>query len=229
MQFTTLACLVACASSAIVKLASFDGAEGSTFKWQLTNDPVMGGQSTSTFVEQDKLGVFNGTCAIVPSLKAPGFAKITTERAEPHSFKDVSSMLAGGMELRVRSTTPEYEGFRIAFAAKGIPHTSIFGGGSFKAGFNVTKNNEFEQVFVPFTDFSYDWSGFTGTCGGKDPNGQQHHCCSKEESHTAGPKYCPTAEFLKEISDIEVWAEGAEGNFHIEVDYIGASDSAPAL
>lgn len=55
-------------------LATFDGARGTTFKWRATNDPVMGGKSTSTFTIDDSssTGKFVGTCAIVPSLKAPG-------------------------------------------------------------------------------------------------------------------------------------------------------------
>ena len=54
----------------------------------------------------------------------------------------------------------------------------------------------------------------------KDPGalGKQHHCCTSKE-----PKYCPTAKFLGAISDLEVWAEGVEGDFHIELDWIGAS------
>ena len=53
------------------------------------------------------------------SLKAPGFAKITTNRGET-GFPDISSHLAGYMELRVRSTTPSYDGFRLGFSAKDV-------------------------------------------------------------------------------------------------------------
>merc|ERR1711937_787559 len=60
----------------------------------------------------------------------------------------------------------------------------------------------------------------TGGCDTKDPTGQQHHCCSD----TDGGKYCPTATYLKSLTDVELWAEGAEGNFHLEIDYIGAVD-----
>merc|ERR1711871_1875863 len=58
----------------------------------------------------------------------------------------------------------------------------------------------------------------------KDPTGKQHYCCSDDA------KYCPTAAFLSTISSLEIWAEGAEGDFHLELDYIGADDStwAPA-
>ena len=38
----------------------------------------------------------------------------------------------------------------------------MFGGGSFKADIQFTKNNEFETIKVPFNKFSYDWSPYTG-------------------------------------------------------------------
>merc|ERR1711865_620010 len=133
---------------------------------------------------------------------------------------DISSHLGGFLELRVRSTTPTFAGFRIAFAAKDVPSTSRYGGGSFKSGFNRTDATDFQIVQVPFTSFSYDWSGFTGRCDTKDPGGQQHHCCSTQGNDK---KYCPTKAFLSTITDVEVWAEGAEGDFHLEVDYVGAN------
>jgi len=232
MKTIVAAYIGAVAQGDVLKLASFDGAKGQTFKWSDVNDPVMGGQSASSFAvdEKQNLGIFNGTCAIVPKLSAPGFANIQTKHSflESPTFKDASSMIEGGMQIRLRTTTPEFKGFRLAFSAKDVPRTSIFGGGSFKAGFQPTKNNEFEEVFIPFNQFSYDWSPFTGNCGGKDPNGQQHYCCSSDTSPTSGPKYCPTASFLSKITDLEVWAEGSEGDFHLEIDYIGAASEAPA-
>ena len=101
------------------------------------------------------------------------------------------------------------------------PRTSMYGGGSFKSGFNLTDTTDFQVVQIPFTDFSYDWSGFTGRCDTKDPNGKQHHCCATSGADT---KYCPTSQFLSTLTDVEVWAEGAEGDFHLEIAYIGADD-----
>ena len=180
----------------------------------------MGGKSTSTFTISNGTGIFNGTCAIVPSLKAPGFTKITTQSGWFHKnkFRDASSCLNGTLDLLVRGTA-SYKGFRAGFAAKDVPRTSMYGGGSFKAGFELKDTADWQVVQVPFNTFSYDWSGFTGRCDTKDPNGQQHHCCGTGEA----AKYCPTEAFLATLTDIEVWAEGAEGDFHLEIKWIGAS------
>ena len=100
---------VSASEAGLTKLLTFDGAKAtSSFKVGVTNDPVMGGASTSSFHVQDELGVFNGTCAIVSFLKAPGFANIIARPASRFSagFADASAHIAGGMELRVRSTTP---------------------------------------------------------------------------------------------------------------------------
>jgi hypothetical protein len=199
-------------------LAQLDSTQTPYWKWINTNDPVMGGASTSTWVvdQEQNIGVFNGTCAIVDFLQAPGFAKVTTARSLFNHFPDVSEFINGTMQLRVRSSTPDYEGFKFAWAAKGVPKTSQFGGGSFKTEFFL-QGTDWQTVTMPMSSFSYDWSGYTGTCDFKDPSGQQHHCCSEDH-----PEVCPTAEFLSQITDVEVWAEGVKGDFHIEIDWVGA-------
>lgn len=197
------------------QLVTFDGSAGTTFTWSETNDPVMGGQSSATFTVKPSSAEFNGTCAIVPSLSAPGFCSAQTK--SPRTFNDVSAHINGSLTLLVQSRTPEYSGFKVAFSATGVPRTSIYGGGSFKAGFSVP-SLAVELIDVPFSSFSYDWSPYTGQCDTKDPTGQQHHCCGDGDA----AKYCPTAEFLGQITDVEVWAEGVEGDFHLEILEISA-------
>jgi len=203
-------------------LATFDGAVATKAVWKDLNDPVMGGASKSTFqVTADKTGLFNGTCAIVGFLKAPGFAKImgTTQFGDVTGYDNIA--------LRVRSTIPDYKGFKIAFAAPGIPKTRRYGGASYKAGFSLT-GSDWQLVEVPLTQFSHDWSAYTGRCDTKDPNhwyhkGPQHYCCSKSGLEPSKPEVCVDSKYLSNINSLEVWAEGVEGDFNIEIDWIGAT------
>merc|ERR1712136_338755 len=153
-----------------VPLVTFDGAEGTTYKFHVLNDPVMGGVSTGTFEvdEENSIGIFNGTVKIVPSLQAPGFLSFEADG----KFADASSTISGGIALRLRTSTPEYTGFRMVFAANAIsPGSSCrwggqipFTGGCFKSKFNVppSNENEFVDIEVPFTTFSDHWDGATG-------------------------------------------------------------------
>jgi hypothetical protein len=208
-------------------LADFAGK--ATLTWSDSNDPVMGGQSFSSFSTGSDpkfgtVGVFDGENKIVPSLAAPGFCKAIGQF--PKSV-DLAGFAYGGsvptaIKMVVRSRTPTYQGFKFGFRGKGIPKTSIFGGGSFKAGFsmNGTDPSLFQEVTIPMAKFSYDWSGFTGDCNTKDPArglNQQHYCCSGSGESPSKDSVCPSAKYLKDISDVEIWAEGVAGIFNIEV------------
>lgn len=186
--------------------------------WIETNDPVMGGESTGEFYFQNNSGVFTGNCVDVPFLKAPGFCKVTTHSQNGY-FKNISNYLDKGISLMVKTNTSNYQGFRFAFTAKDIPHTSIFGGGSFKAGFSkyLDNSDNWQIVTIPFDEFSYDWSSYSGQCNSTDPNGQQHHCCSNIDNK----KYCPKTKYLDKITGFELWAEGNVGKFFIKLNWIG--------
>lgn len=208
-----------------LRLVTFDGRKETTASWRDTNDPVMGGASKSDFeITTNKTGIFYGTCAIVGFLKAPGFAKImgSGEFANITGYENIA--------LRVKSSTADYQGFKVAFAAPGIPKTSIFGGASYKADFKLS-GGDWQLVEVPLSKFSYDWSGYTGRCDTKDPDslfskGQQHYCCSKSGQQPSKPEVCVDNKFLSRINSVELWAEGVEGNFSIEIDWIGATKSS---
>jgi len=209
------ACLIGFAfSAAHVGLVSFDGAAGTTFTFQELNDPVMGGQSTGTWQVDtvNKVGVFDGEVANVPSLKAPGFIK----SAAGGKFPDVSSAITGDLVLSVRTSTPDYEGFRVSFGSGAVsPAYSCAGGGSlpfsrgcFKAKFAVpAAGSNFTTIRIPFNSFSDKWSPATG---------EQTKTCA------ADADVCPTASQLASIQRIEVWAEGALGHVHLEVKDISA-------
>ena len=73
------AVLVAAAAAAVdeIPLASFAPSAPKALRhtWSALNDPVMGGQSTSRVAVESAVLNFTGHCAIVPSLKAPGFSE----------------------------------------------------------------------------------------------------------------------------------------------------------
>jgi len=201
-------------------LVTFDGASGTTFTFVEMNDPVMGGESTGTWTvnTEEGFGTMDGEVVDVPSLSAPGFIK----SAADGTFKDVSADIGGWLILSVRSTTPEYEGFRVTMAAgtyspayacaggSSIP----FSGGCYKAKFSVPSNDDFQDVRIPLTQFSDHWSPATG----------EH---TKECSYDAS--VCITASDLKEIKRVEFWAEGVKGKVHLEVKSIRLSPGAEQL
>jgi len=201
-----------------VTLATFDGSMPD-LKFVELNDPVMGGKSTGTWsVDAAKhVGVFDGTVLDVPSLKAPGFIKAAAD----FKFPDASSALAGDLVLTVRSSTPDYAGFRVSFASGTVsPSYSCAGGGSipfsrgcFKAPFAVPAGDGWQTVRLPFASFSDKWSPSTG---------KQTTTCAQDKD------VCPTAKTLAGIKRVEVWAEGADGHAHLEVQSIVAAPSASA-
>jgi len=187
---------------------TFDGASETTFTFVEMNDPVMGGESTGNWTVNTVkgFGIMNGEVVDVPSLSAPGFIK----SAADGTFKDMSANIGGYLILSVRSTTPEYMGFRVTIAAgtyspayscaggSSIP----FSGGCYKAKFSVSSNDEFEDVRIPLTQFSDHWSPATG----------EH---TKECSYDSS--VCITSEDLTKIKRVEFWAEGVKGKVHLEV------------
>jgi hypothetical protein len=208
-----------------VTFVTFDGTPKTTHHWQHMDDPVMGGKSVSTFGTENGMGVFDGTCAIVPFLKAPGFCKVATTHKlfQPARFADASGYIDGALYLEVASTTPAYKGFKIELLAKnvtrprpGMHHSAP----SFKADFAVPAHAEagaFSTVRVPFSAFSVDWSDYTGECDTKDPTGEQHLCCTPEH-----PEVCMKVWHLRQITGFAVWAEGVEGDFAIDLKSIAA-------
>eukprot|EP01063_Lacrimia_lanifica_P029695 TRINITY_DN4584_c0_g1_i1.p2 TRINITY_DN4584_c0_g1~~TRINITY_DN4584_c0_g1_i1.p2 ORF type:complete len:428 (+),score=201.34 TRINITY_DN4584_c0_g1_i1:61-1344(+) len=200
----------AAAAAVNVPLVTFDGAAGTTFKFAQLNDPVMGGKSRGTWAVHDGYGTMAGDVVDVPSLKAPGFIKASADG----SFADASAAVAGGLRLKLRSSTADYKGFRVSFAAGTLsPSYACAGGGSiplsrgcFKAQFDAPKGN-FTDVYIPFSQFSDKWSPATG---------EQTTTCAEDSD------VCPTAKALAGIKRVEIWAEGADGHISIDVESIAA-------
>merc|ERR1712190_490669 len=172
------------------------------------NDPVMGGKSTGTWSvdTQEKVGVFDGAVVNVPSLKAPGFIKAA---ADAKYFPDASAVANGDVVLTVRTTTPDYKGYRLTLVSGAVSASfACAGGGSlpfsrgcYKAKFSVPKGSadEFQTVRIPLKQFSDLWSSATG----------EH---TKECADDASA--CLTGRKLSKIQRVEVWAEGVAGKVH---------------
>jgi len=207
--------LSASSASSASTLVTFDGAQGTTFDFKALNDPVMGGKSTGTWAVQDGFGVLDGEVVNVPSLSAPGFIKAAADG----KFPDASSAFGGNLVLKVRSSTPDYLGFRVTFTAGATSASfACAAGGSlplsrgcFKAKFSVPSGSDFTQIKIPFTDFSDKWSSATG---------EQTTTCAESAD------VCPTASKLSKIQRIEFWGEGANGKLHLEVQEVSAEDAA---
>jgi hypothetical protein len=187
-------------ASTDIDLVTFDGSSKTTFKFNELNDPVMGGQSSGTWSLSSSYGIMDGHVEDVPSLKAPGFIKAAADGA----FAEASAALGGDLLLEVRSSTPEYKGFRVTFASGTMsPSYSCAGGGSipfsrgcFKAKFSVPAGDAWSTIRIPFSSFSDKWSPATG---------EQTTTCA------ADAEVCPTKKALAGVKRIELWAEGADG------------------
>jgi apolipoprotein D and lipocalin family protein len=202
-------------SAASTALVTFDGADGTTFDFAALNDPVMGGKSSGTWTVSSGAGVLDGEVVNVPSLSAPGFIKAAADG----TFPDASSAFGGSLVLTVRSSTPEYAGFRVTFVsgATSAAFACSAGGslplsrGCFKAKFSVPAGSDFTEIKIPFTDFSDKWSSATG---------EQTTTCAQSAD------VCPTASKLSKIKRVEFWGEGANGKLHLEVKAVSTEDAA---
>jgi len=187
-----------------VDLATFDGK--APHNWHSENDPVMGGQSSSSVEVKDGYADYKGTTRIVPALKAPGFTIAMTEGFPLLSkFPDVSAM--DGLTVEVRQVGENFSGFKIAFCDSRINFYRCQVG-SFKADLPVPPPSDaFQEVFIPFTKFSDKWDAATGKHTAENP---------------------PTAENLKSITQLQIWTEAVEGDFHLQFKSVRASKAPGA-
>ena len=187
-------------------------------KWKTMNDPVMGGKSDSSVSVSDGIAKFEGTCAIVPFLHAPGFITMMTgtrrgsyftkSGSNSPSFPDVSG--CKGMEVSLR-TSVDYEGYYVSFG------TDVAPGGRYAMGYkthlDLGVSEDFVDIQLPFSDFSSKWD---------DATGKTEVTCKED------PKYCPSLDNLRDMKTISFWGEGVEGTVALDVKYIGAYGCASA-
>lgn len=151
------ALLVESAFSGSVPIATFDGAKATTLSWQTVNDPVMGGQSESTFkVDSGRhVGVWAGEVKIVPFLKAPGFCNLQSPGLyKTAKFPDLSQ--ASGIVVRAKEASASgLMHFNVMLMSKGAKH--FFSKGVYNANFTVT--SEMADHFLPWSEFTCTWRG----------------------------------------------------------------------
>lgn len=75
--------------SSNVFLVSFNP-ESDEHAWKTSDDPVMGGVSSSTYTIKDNFGVWDGVVEDVPSLEDPGFCTLSINDGNDEIFPDAS-------------------------------------------------------------------------------------------------------------------------------------------
>mmetsp|Transcript_39257 Transcript_39257/g.79289 ORF Transcript_39257/g.79289 Transcript_39257/m.79289 type:complete len:220 (+) Transcript_39257:28-687(+) len=215
LRVLALTLLSTCVAEDTVTLLTFANGDPG-YPFEVVNDPVMGGVSSSTYnITGDRM-IWKGTVRDVPSLQAPGFCKVMTHGVH-QGFPDVSAFTH--LTVDVKCYEPAYSGYKIDFSTVKHPNFSF---GSYKADFPSNFNStacvntaagyggdEWTRVAIPFTSFTNDWSGYTG---------EPIHTCAED------PQYCPTLTDLATITQLSFWAEGAAGNFKIDLQTIGAAN-----
>jgi len=182
-----------------IDLVTFDDAKN----WNEENDPVMGGKSVATATVENGHGILDGEVVNVPALSAPGFVQ-----AQAELRLDASEAAGGDLVMKVRSSTPEYAGFKMAFAASSLLGLGCKGPssrGCYKAPFTVPAGDDFTEVRIPLSEFSDKWNSATG---------ELTTLCKDD------PSVCPSADKLKKVQRLAVWGEGVAGKLHIEFDSI---------
>lgn len=186
-----------------VEMADFGGS--APHQWHSENDPVMGGQSSSSFAVGDGFGIYKGSCRIVPKLSAPGFTIAMTETPLKGHFPDVSSM--DGLLLGLRNAGGNITSFKVAFCDSRVNWWRCQLQ-TFKAAFDLPASGDFKEVFVPWSEFSDKWDASTGKHTAEEP---------------------PTASSLRSVTQLQLWTEGVLGDFEVHVKYIKAGKSAKAV
>jgi len=182
------------ASASEISIENFDNP---SLEWHSMNDPVMGGESTGTTRIEDGIGIFDGEVVDVPFLHSPGFIQMIGSG----SYPDVSACTSLQLNLM---TTEDYGGYRVSFGTVHLPEMQYSRG--YHADF-VAPVGEFENVIIPFRDFSAKWDPGTG---------DQVVTCEEDS------QYCPDENTLRNMETLKIWGEGVAGTVHLRVKSISA-------
>eukprot|EP01083_Nonionella_stella_P059765 156458_1 len=168
----------------------------------------MGGQSKSSLSISEGVAHFEGYCAIVPFLQAPGFITMVAGRYDqgPAAFPDISTCSALKVVLR---STVEYEGYYISFGnARGRGHAM-----GYKAPMTNVPMEEYGEMILNFADFSSSWD---------DATGKTTVTCADDG------QYCPTISTLQNMETLSFWGEGVEGEVKLNIKSISAAGCSSA-
>ena len=186
--------------------------------WGVMNDPVMGGQSTSSITIANGTAQFRGNCAIVPFLKAPGFITMVTGgyRQPTQQFPNIETCQA--FRLVLQSHT-DYAGYYMSFGTVQLPEKRHARG--YKTHLEIPQsapaNNDdddddgYYKMTIPFANFSSNWNEGTGQI---------------EVSCQDDARYCPTPEALQDLQTISFWGEGIQGDVALDIRSIAAVQCA---
>jgi len=192
-------------TSDVLPLATFKEEDDEFRSWIQQNDPVMGGASRGTFDVVDGVGVMNGTVALIPSLGAPGFIKVSTIDTKP--FADVSACSGLALTTKSSSSPPQYGGYRVSFGSdSAFLQCGKFFARGFKADFTAGEG-EFSTVQVPFNRFTKCWD---------DSTGDAITTCEDDS------RFCPSSSRLSNLQTISIWAEGAAADLTLSIESIAA-------
>lgn len=152
MRVLAVAAAAALAAEA-KEIVTFDG-DKANFQWITVNDPVMGGQSSSSVSVAASQAVWTGEVKIVPFLQAPGFCNLQTRHAQ---IPDIT----GSEGLSVRVKAPKTSGIS-KFSVQLETEDGVTSSGrqiSYSADFDLTADGEYHDHEVKWDDFKGTWRG----------------------------------------------------------------------
>jgi len=139
--------------SSDIFLATFDGKAGTSFKWDVVDDPVMGGKSHSQ-LQVNKTAHWFGQVAIVPFLHAPGFCTIKTDGL--NKFPNVEGTSLFKMYAK-NNATSQLEEFSLQVETKG--GRSGLKQGTYAGNITVPANGAWTEVSSKWDNFQLTWRG----------------------------------------------------------------------
>ena len=181
-------------------IVTFDGSPLTTYAWKTEDDPVMGGKSSSTLIQQkgSGFGRWYGHVAIVPFLKSPGFCTIRTTSSSHNQFPDVTGTTKLKMMARLNATS-ELDHFNLQIQTKGGVSHGMHG--TYSGNITVPKTGKWVQVEAEWSDFIFQWRG----------------------EHVKGPTLSTQLDQLTQIG-VSTYFPGKVGKFDIEIKEFSAGN-----